>query len=92
MTYFFTRNVPIIDRAKPAFVLNEEKKKRREREEKRVEAAERVLLELAKVRATEEAEVSRQLSELKDRPDRNWNTEVKETLKKAGSIPQSLQK
>ena len=82
MTYFFTRNVPIIDRAKPAFVLNEEKKKRREREEKRVEAAERVLLELAKVRATEEAEVSRQLSELKDRLDREGNKQVKEALKK----------
>ena len=40
----------------------------------------------------EEAKVPRQLSELKDRPDRNWNTEVKETLKKAGTIPQSLQK
>ena len=63
-----------------------------EREEKRAKAAERVLLELAKVRLTEEAEVSKLLSKLKYMLDLEGNKQLKETLKKNKSIPQNIKK
>ena len=72
------------------FRQKEEDKKRQEREEKRAKAAERVLLELAKVRLTEEAEVSKQLSKLKYMLDLEGNKQLKETLKKNKSIPQNI--
>ena len=74
------------------FRQKEEDKKRQEREEKRAKAAERVLLELAKVRLTEEAEVSKQLSKLKYMLDLEGNKQLKETLKKNKSIPQNIKK
>ena len=73
------------------FRRKEEDKKRQEREEKRAKAAERVL-ELAKVRLTEEAEVSKQLSKLKYMLDLEGNKQLKETLKKNKSIPQNIKK
>ena len=74
------------------FTQKEEDKKRQEREEKRAKAAERVLLELAKVRLTEEAEVSKQLSKLKYMLDLEGNKQLKGTLKKNKSIPQNIKK
>ena len=89
-----------LELTKPAFLWNdedkqrqkEEDKKRQEREERRTEAAERVLLELVKVRPTEEAEVSTQLSKLKYQLDLKGNKQLKETLKKNKLIPQNIKK
>ena len=88
-----------LELTKPAILWSDEdkfrqkeEKKRQEREEKRAKAAERVLLELAKVRLTEEAEVSKQLSKLKYMLDLEGNKQLKETLKKNKSIPQNIKK
>ena len=80
---------------KPAFLWNDEDKLRQKEEDEKIqegrtEAAERVLLELAKVRPTEEAELSKQFSELKKLLGRERNKQVRDALKKKKSIPQNI--
>ena len=79
-----------LELTKPAFLWNDEDKKRQEREERRIEAAEKVLLELAKVRLTEEAGLSKQFSELKKLFGWEGNKQLREALKKNKSIPQNI--
>ena len=91
-----------LELTKPEFLWNEKDKVTQKIEDKkrqeRVEAAERVLLELAKARPTEEAEVSTQLSKMiriNNKDNKNllgWegNKQVKEALKKNKAIPQNI--